>query len=243
MIAEGAVMAEGALMTEGADGMTMNIVLYIAIFAAALTALVARSRLANHLLLGVAGGLGLLYGLSQHGLFAAILPFLILIVAGVQAASVVAANRAATFTTEEEAMRTGPLAGLGRAQARRLIDQGMWMDGRTGDVLTREGERAGQLVFLASGEADVAALGQRVGKVGAGQLIGEATVLGDALATATVTLSAPSRIWCAQGPVLEAYLAANPDARHALDHGFTLSLRDKLEAMNRAAAQPGLQPK
>ena len=223
--------------------MSLMVVLYIAIFAAALAALIARSRLANHLLLGLAGGFGLVYGWSQHGLFAAILPFLILIVAGVQAASVIAANRAARFTAEEEAMRTGPLVGLGRAQARRLLDQGMWMDGRSGDVLTREGEPAAQLVFLASGEADVAALGKRIGKIGAGQLIGEATVLGNALATATVTLSQPSRIWCAQGPTLEAYLAANPEARHALDRGFTLSLRDKLEAMNRAAANPELQAK
>lgn len=216
--------------------MSVMVILYVAIFAAALAALVARTRLANHLLLGVAGAFGLIYGLSQHGVFAAILPFLILIVAGVQATSVIAANRAARFTAEEDAMLAGPLAALGRAQARRLLDQGMWMDGRAGDVLTREGERAAQLVFLASGEAEVEAHGQRVGKVGAGQLIGEATVLGNAPATATVRLIAPSRIWCAQGPVLEAYLAANPDARHALDHGFTLSLRDKLEAMNRAAA-------
>ena len=219
-------------------GMSVMMLLYVAIFAAALGALVARARLANHLLLGLAGGVGLVYGLSQHGLFAAILPFLILVVAGVQAASVIAANRAARFTAEEDVMLAGPFSGLGRAQARRLLDQGMWMDGRKGDVLTREGERAGQLIFLASGEADVEALGKSVGTIGAGQLIGEATVLGTALASATVRLSAPSRIWCAQGAVLEAYLAANPDARHALDRGFTLSLRDKLEAMNRAAAQP-----
>lgn len=218
-------------------GISVMVLLYIAIFAAALAALLARSRLANHLLLGLAGGFGLIYGLSQHGLFATILPFLILIVAAVQTASLIAANRAARFTAEEDAMLAGPLAGLGRAQARRLLDQGMWMHGRAGDVLTREGERAGQLIFLASGEAMVDAHGRRVGKIGAGQLVGEATVLGNAPAIATVTLSEPSRIWCAQGPALEAYLAANPDARHALEHGFTMSLRDKLEAMNLAAAQ------
>ena len=48
-------------------------------------------------------------------------------------------------------MLEGPLAGLGRAQARRLIDQGMWIDGRSGDVLIREGEPAAQLYYLASG--------------------------------------------------------------------------------------------
>ena len=51
-----------------------------------------------------------------------------------------------------------------------------------------------------------------------------------------MTLTQPSRFWCAQGHALNAYLAANPDARHALEHGFTVSLRDKLDAMNRAAA-------
>jgi len=216
--------------------MTLALGLYIAIFAAALVALLARSRLFNHLLLGLAGALGLYYGLTTHGPLAALLPFLILIVAGVQAASVLGADRAARFTAEEEAMRTGPLAGLGRAQARRLIDQGFWMDGRAGDVLIREGELAAQLFYLASGGADVHSHGNLVGHIGKGELLGEATVLGEAAAIATVTLAAPSRFWCAQGQALNAYLAANPDARHALEHGFTVSLRQKLEAMNRAAA-------
>ena len=216
--------------------MTAMPLLYVAIFAAALVALLARSRLANHLLLGLAGALGLAYGYQVHGLFGTVLPALILIVASVQAGSVLVANRAARFTPEEEAMLAGPMSGLGRAQARRLLDQGFWMDGRPGDVLTREGEQAAQLVYLERGAADVHAHGHLVGKIGSRQLIGEATVLGGAPATATVTLTAPSRFWCAQGHALNAYLAANPDARHALEHGFTISLRDKLEAMNRAAA-------
>jgi len=216
--------------------MSVMLVLYIAIFAAALAALLARSRLANHLLLGLAGAFGLAYGFETHGLFGIVLPALILVVASVQAGSVLVANKAARFSREEEDMLSGPLSGLGRAQARRLLDQGFWMEGRPGDVLTREGEQAAQLVYLSRGAADVRAHGHLVGNIGPQQLIGEATVLGDAPATATVTLTAPSRFWCAQGHALNAYLAANPDARHALEHGFTISLRDKLEAMNRAAA-------
>ena len=68
--------------------------------------------------------------------------------------------------------------------------------------------------------------------------IGEATVLGETAAIATVTLTQSSRFWCAQGKSLNAYLAANPDARHALEHSFNVSLREKLDAMNRAAAPP-----
>ncbi len=216
--------------------MTVMLGLYLAMFAAALGALLSRSRLTNHLLLGVTGLFGLLYGLTSHGLLAMVLPFLMLIVAGVQAASVLGANRAAKFDDDEKTMLAGPLAGLGRAQARRLLDQGMWMDGRPGDVLIREGEPAAQLYFIASGAGDVHSRGHLVGRVVPGQLVGEATVLGESAAIATVTLTQPSRFWCAQGYSLNAYLAANPDARHALEHGFTVSLREKLEAMNRAAA-------
>ena len=216
--------------------MTVMLGLYLAIFAAGLVALLSRSRLTNHVLLGVMGALGLLYGLTAHGLLGAILPFLIMIVAGVQAASVLGADRAAKFDEDEKTMLAGPLAGLGRSQARRLIDQGMWMEGRPGEVLIREGKPAAQLYFLASGAGDVHSRGHLVGRVVPGQLVGEATVLGESAAIATVTLTQPSRFWCAQGRALNAYLAANPDARHALEHGFTVSLRQKLEAMNRAAA-------
>jgi hypothetical protein len=216
--------------------MTTALGLYIATFAAALAALLARSRLANHLLLGLSGLFGLIYAYGSQGLLGMILPFLILIVALVQAASVLGANRAAKFSTDEQAMLDGPLAGLGKAQSRRLIDQGMWMDGKAGEVLIREGEPAAQLYYLATGAGDVHSHGKLVGRVVPGQLIGEATVLGESAAIATVTLTEPSRFWCAQGRALNAYLAANPDARHALEHGFTVSLRQKLEAMNRAAA-------
>src|SRR5262245_13653130 len=105
--------------------MTMMLGLYILIFAAALGALLARSRLVGHVMLGIAGVAGLFYGATQHGLLGSILPFLILIVAGVQAASGLLANQAAKFNADEQQMLSGPLAGLGRAQARRLIDQGM----------------------------------------------------------------------------------------------------------------------
>ncbi|MFL6739480.1 MAG: cyclic nucleotide-binding domain-containing protein [Sphingomicrobium sp.] len=217
--------------------MTMSLGLYVGIFAAIIVALIARSRLVNHVMLGIAGLLGLLYGLTAHEMVLGnILPALILLVAGVQVASVLGANRAAEFTDEEQQMLQGVLAGLGRAQARRLIDQGLWIDGREGEVLIREGHPAAHLYYLASGGGDVHSRGKLVGRIVPGQLVGEATVLGEADAIATITLSQPSRFWCAQGNSLNAYLSANPDARHALEHSFTVSLRQKLDAMNRAAA-------
>ena len=217
--------------------MTTALGLYIGIFGGVLAALIARKRLTSHIALGIAGLFGLLYGMNLHGVLGTVLPFLILIVAGVQAASVIGANKSARFTSEEQAMFDGPLEGLVRGQARRLIDQGVWIDGRQGDVLIREGEPAAQLYYLASGGAEVHSRGSLVGRIEPGQLVGEATVLGETAAIATVTLTKPSRFWCAQGKSLNAYLAANPDARHALEHSFNVSLREKLDAMNRAAKQ------
>jgi hypothetical protein len=218
--------------------MTLALGLYLGIFAAIIAALISRSRLINHVMLGIAGLFGLLYGFDAHVTLGIILPLLILIIAGVQVASVLGANRAARFTDEEKQMIEGVLSGLGRSQARRLIDQGLWIDGREGEVLIREGHPAAHLYYLASGGGDVHSHGKLVGRVVPGQLIGEATVLGEADAIATITLTQPSRFWCAQGHSLNAYLAANPDARHALEHSFTVSLRQKLDAMNRAATPP-----
>ena len=219
--------------------MSMALGLYLAIFGATLLALISRVRMVSHILLGLAGAMGLIYGAWVHGFIAALLPFVILIVSGVQIASAIGANRSARFTPDEKIMLEETLAGLGRAQARRLMDQGIWMEARVGDVLIREGEPSAQLFYLASGGGDVHSHGKLVGHVVPGQLIGEATVLGEAAAIATVTLTQPSRIWCAQGRTLNAYLAANPDARHALEHSFTVSLREKLDAMNRAATPAG----
>lgn len=216
--------------------MSFALGLYLAIFAAMLGGLIVRSRPVSNALLGVAGLAGLIYGFWVHGLFAALIPFLILIVAFVQAASFIGADRAATFTEDEQAMFDGPLKGLRRSQARRLIDQGNWLEGQHGDVLIREGTLPTHLYFLAAGNGDVHSRGHLVGRVHAGQLVGEATVLGEVAAIATVTLTEHSRIWCAQADSINAFLSANPDARHALQQTFTASLREKLDAMNRAAA-------
>lgn len=217
--------------------MNLTVGVYIGIFAAVLLSLIVRSRFASHVLLGAAGALGLFYGWWAHGLLGIVVPALVLLVAAVQVSSDLNADRSAKFSDEESVMAEKALPGLRKSQARRLIDQGFWMDGRAGDVLIEEGQDVGQLYYLASGAAEVHANEHLVGHIGPGQLVGEATVLGESAAIATVTLTQPSRVWCAQGDALNDYLVANPEARHALEHSFTVSLRQKLDAMNRAQVQ------
>lgn len=209
--------------------------LFQAIFVALLLAMLVRSVRFNHALIGVAGVAGLVYAWAQHGAMALLAPLLVVIVAIVQVTSRLVADRRARFSPDEEAMLAGPLAGLSRARARHFLDQGLWLNGRSGEALTREGESAAHLYYLSSGKAEVVSGGRRVGFCHPGQLIGEGTVLSPDAATATVTLSEASRFWCAPAKTLIDYLAANDDVRHVLEHGFTVSLREKLDAMNRAA--------
>jgi hypothetical protein len=216
--------------------MTATMVLFQACFLALLCAMLVRSVRSNHALIGLAGIAGIAMAARQEGAMEMLAPFLVVLVAVVQVGSRLLADRRSKFSADEEVMLTGPLTGLTRARARHFLDQGFWMTGRAGDVLTREGEEVGQLYYLASGAAKVVSAGHLVGTLRSGQLIGEATILSADAATATVTVTEASRFWCAPAKSLNAYLAANDDVRHVLEHGFNQSLREKLQAMNRASA-------
>jgi CRP-like cAMP-binding protein len=146
-------------------------------------------------------------------------------------------DRRARFTPDEEAMVAALLPDLGAARARHLLDQGFWLSGERGDVLTREEEPVGHLYYLAAGEARVLSQGHQVGTCRAGDLIGEVTVLSGEQASATVILNGPARFWCAPANVLRPYLAAHEEVRHALEHGFATALKSKLRASNRTIAE------
>ena len=149
-------------------------------------------------------------------------------------------HRAARVSGDEETMLNSLVAGLSVGRARHLIDQGMWLTGKQGDVLVTEGEPAGNLYYLAEGEARVTSMGRQVGVCRAGDLIGELTVLSGEAASATVVLAGPARFWCAPADALRPYLDAHSDVRRAIDRGFTAALKAKLRATNRTIAQADL---
>ena len=149
------------------------------------------------------------------------------------------ASRKVRFTADEQRMLDSMVAGLSQNRARHLIDQGMWLAGKEGDVLTREGEPVDHLYFLAEGEARVMAMDRQVGTCRAGDLIGELTVLSGETASATVILNGPARFWCAPAEDLKPYVEANEDIQRAIEHGFATALKSKLRASNRTIAEAG----
>lgn len=148
-------------------------------------------------------------------------------------------RRRERFTDEESRMLQSLVSGVSQHRARHLMDQGLWLGGKAGDVLTREGEPVTHLYYLAEGEARVMTLGQQVGTCRPGDLIGELTVLSGEMASATVILNMPARFWCAPAENLKPYLEAHDDIRRAIEHGFASALKAKLRASNRAIAEAG----
>jgi CRP/FNR family cyclic AMP-dependent transcriptional regulator len=146
-------------------------------------------------------------------------------------------NQSVRFNADEQAMVATLFDELPRARARHLLDQGDWLHGRDGDVLTREGEPVGHLYYLAEGEARVLSGGVEVGVCRRGDLIGELTVLSGETASATVVLRGPARFWCAQADDLRPYVEAHEDIRRAIEHGFATVLKAKLRASNRTIAE------
>lgn len=148
-------------------------------------------------------------------------------------------SRDVRFSAEEKALLDGLVAGVSNSRARHLMDQGVWLTGREGDLLTREGEPVEQLYYLAEGEARVMSGDRQVGRCGRGDLIGEISVLSGERASATVVLAGPARFWCATAADLRPYVEANEDIHRAMEHGFATALKAKLRASNRAIAEAG----
>lgn len=208
---------------------------YLAIFVALLGAVLWRSQRGAQAMIAIAGLIGAAYGYEVVGAYAVVLPAIVALVGGVQAASGLIAGREARFERHEQPLRRGPLNGIERAKARTLIDQGLWIDAKAGAVLAREGEPVSHLHWIADGTAEVLVDGAPTGTCGPRALIGEATVFSGDPATATVTLARDGKVWSIDAEALRAFAEAHPDVRQILDHGFTRSLAEKLDAANRAA--------
>jgi CRP-like cAMP-binding protein len=64
-----------------------------------------------------------------------------------------------------------------------------------GQVLVREGARNRQFVLVQEGTLEVVKHGARIAELGAGDFVGELSLLGDGTATATVTTTTDAVVW------------------------------------------------
>ena len=102
-------------------------------------------------------------------------------------------NRMERFTQDERAFYEIAVPDLEPSEVRRLLRLGRWVDAVPEAVVTRQGEPVPDLIFVTSGLVDIAVDGHRVGSCGPGTFIGEISVSTGGPATATSTISVPTR--------------------------------------------------
>jgi CRP-like cAMP-binding protein len=120
---------------------------------------------------------------------------------------------------------------------RRLLQTGIWRDGRPGVELTRQGEAVSHLIFLRSGAATVFVDGRRVGDCSEGDLIGEISIRTGKPASATVVAKTSIRYFALERDALRHLITADPEIALAVDVSNRLDLEIKLVRMNQTALQ------
>lgn len=136
------------------------------------------------------------------------------------------------FSSEEDAFLRSKLPRLPRYLARRLLDQGEWIDGVEGAELTQEGTPVEGLVYLERGEAKVRVRGHEVGTCRDDSFIGELTCLDQMPATASVSLTTPSRYFFISSEKLRIEARRASELLYALEDSFARDIRRKLVEAN-----------
>ncbi|MEJ6391787.1 cyclic nucleotide-binding domain-containing protein [Gymnodinialimonas sp. 2305UL16-5] len=145
-------------------------------------------------------------------------------------------RRQTQFTEEEQALLAMHFPSLPPQQARQFLRLGTWQRLSADLVLTRQGSPASALTYLASGAAEVRAHGAIVGRLGAGALVGELSVIHGAEATADVEITAEARVFSVASDALRRELLADHDFALAVSRALQIEAQRKLDTLNRAAA-------
>lgn len=137
-------------------------------------------------------------------------------------------DRVASFSTEDRAFVDQVFPTMSPSLKRRLLDAGQWLDCPAAMILSHQGVAVTHLSWLSQGSADVEVDGERVSRVGRGELVGELTVLDGDCASATVRLAGPARLWRIEAAALRRLAQRRPEIRTGLDAAFTAEMRRKL---------------
>jgi CRP-like cAMP-binding protein len=116
-----------------------------------------------------------------------------------------------------ELLRSIPLfAGLGRRELERLGQLAETVDLPAGTVLMRQGESGSQAFLIVDGSARIERDGRSIAERTNGAVLGEIAILDEGHRTATVTLTAPSRLLVLSHREFHALMDEMPDVRLAV---------------------------
>ena len=134
------------------------------------------------------------------------------------------------LSEEEAAFIDAKFPLMSKPMARRFLDAGLWFDADAGAPVAVEGEPMNALVYLNGGNADVSLDGKVIGTCKPGILIGELSCFDGSPATASVTLSEPSRYFLISTGALNRLCEADSDLRIVIESAITKDMRVKFKA-------------
>ena len=146
--------------------------------------------------------------------------------------------RTGKMLSEEQTLFTQVLQLDDAGQQGKLRDLLRWRTARVGEVLMEQGQLDPPLVYIASGSADVMRDERAVGLCGAGDFLGEMSLVSGETASASVTVREPARIAVFDRDALGQYARAVPEVGASLNAALNRGLAAKIERMNAAASGP-----
>ena len=112
----------------------------------------------------------------------------------------------------------------------KLIRAGEWRTASPGEVLTREGEPAENLIVVQNGNLSVTVGDREVARLKDGAIVGEMSFINQMPASATVTATGPTRYIAWPQDALRALLMRNPAMLSAIRLAFSAELSRKLSS-------------
>jgi CRP-like cAMP-binding protein len=147
------------------------------------------------------------------------------------------------LTDEQEMFHQRAVPGLNAGQVRRLLAAGKVREVVPGTIVTKQGERIAELVFVLRGQIDIVVDGRKVAEVGPGSLVGETGISTGEAAMATAVCATPVRYLGFEAGRLYRLLDSHGELQAAVELAVERSLRDKLNRSNMAAAHGERPPR
>ena len=122
-------------------------------------------------------------------------------------------------------------AGLETDELARIADLTEEVEGAAGTGLTHEGRYEGWFYLVVAGTVEIARAGAAVDTVGAGDFVGEISLLDDGPRTATATTLTPCELLRVNNSQFNSLLEASPAIREALEE----AMEARLERMDAEA--------
>lgn len=164
---------------------------------------------------------------------------LLVLVNIVQLSVTYAQNRLEKFNSIESGFVHKAFPGLSNSLKRKILNQGSWVEADEGAELTRAGEPARRLVYIADGEVEIIVNSNVVGRCGNGDFIGELTVLSGEPATGTAITKRRTHYWAIADDELRRLVASNEEISQSVQACFHTNMLSKLIAANHQLQKAG----